>query len=117
MTPLIAQAEARWNGVQAGRIFIDNPGDTQASVNVIRRLEQEISSVRQSMQFNGATGALIATMGDQPSAAAQSRGVLFGLHIANLANPLLRALFFLSGLAGCVRTGRASCRERVCQYV
>src|SRR3546814_516149 len=24
MTPLIAQAEARWNGVQAGRIFIEN---------------------------------------------------------------------------------------------
>src|SRR3546814_19003675 len=41
-------------------------------------------------------------MGDHPSAAAQSRGVLFGLHIANFANPLLRALFFLSGLAGCV---------------
>src|SRR3546814_17925324 len=40
MTPLIAQAEARWNGVQAGRIFLDTPGDTQASVNVIRRLEQ-----------------------------------------------------------------------------
>src|SRR3546814_11482106 len=74
MTPLIAQAEARWNGVQAGRIFIDNPGDTQASVNVIRRLEHELSSVRQSIPFNGAPGQPNPTMGEHTTATPPSRG-------------------------------------------
>ncbi|HWK70084.1 MAG TPA: PepSY-associated TM helix domain-containing protein [Burkholderiaceae bacterium] len=102
MAPLVAQAEKHWNGGHAGRVFIDNPGDAKSSVNVIRLPEKELSYVRQSMQFDGSTGALIATMGDTSSAAAQARGVLFGLHVANFANPLLRTLFFVSGLMGCV---------------
>ncbi|MFT0545939.1 PepSY-associated TM helix domain-containing protein [Allopusillimonas ginsengisoli] len=102
IAPLITKAQAHWHGGQAGRVFIDHPGDAMASINVIRSLEKGISSVRQSVQFNGATGALIATIGDDPSTAAASRGVLFGLHVANFANPLLRVLFFLSGLAGCI---------------
>jgi hypothetical protein len=37
----------------------------------------------------------------------QTRGVMYGLHVGRFADPLLRALFFLSGLAGCamVATG------------
>src|SRR3546814_16460513 len=69
MTPLIAQAEARWNGVQAGRIFIDNPGATQASVNVIRRLQHAIPSVRHSVHITGPTGAPITPKGDHPNPA------------------------------------------------
>lgn len=107
LLPLIAQAEKHWNDGQVGRLFINNPGDAHATVNIIREPEKKLSSVRQSMQFDGVSGALLMTIGDQPSGAIDSRGVLFGLHMANFAGPLLRTLFFLCGLAGCamVATG------------
>jgi hypothetical protein len=54
------------------------------------------------MVSKGTTGQLISSSGDAPGAAVQTRGVLYGLHIGRSADPLLRALFFLSGLAGCV---------------
>jgi uncharacterized iron-regulated membrane protein len=102
MAPLVAQAEEHWNGGHVGRIYIDNPGDAGASVNLIRLPEKDVSYVRQSMQFDGPTGILRGTIGDASSAAAETRGVLFGLHVANFANPLLRTLFFISGLMGCL---------------
>ena len=53
------------------------------------------------MSFNGSTGALLSVRGDDAPAAA-TRGVVYGLHIARFAEPWLRALFFVSGLAGCI---------------
>jgi hypothetical protein len=107
LSPLLAQAERHWDGGQVGRVFINNPGDAHATVNLIRQPERKLSSTRQAMQFDGVSGALLTTTGDQPSGASESRGVLFGLHVANFASPILRTLFFLCGLAGCamVATG------------
>lgn len=107
LQPLMTQAERHWGGGQVGRIFINNPGDAHATINIIRKPERKLSSTRQSMQFDGVSGAVLMTIGDQQSGAIESRGVLFGLHVANFAGPLLRTLFFLCGLAGCamVATG------------
>lgn len=59
------------------------------------------------MTFNGVTGALLSDPARHSGAAVQTRGVLYGLHAGRFADPLVRALFFLSGLAGCamVATG------------
>ncbi|MES2026382.1 MAG: PepSY-associated TM helix domain-containing protein [Pseudomonadota bacterium] len=107
IAPLLAQAEKHWNGGQASRITINNPGDANATIQVTREPEKKLSHSQQSMQFDGVTGAYLSAIGDKESAAAETRGVLFGLHVANFANPLLRTLFFLCGLAGCamVATG------------
>lgn len=107
IAPLLAQAEKHWNGGQAGRITINNPGDANATIQVTREPEKKLSISRQSMQFDGVNGTFLSAIGDEESAAAETRGVLFGLHVANFANPLLRTLFFLCGLAGCamVATG------------
>jgi uncharacterized iron-regulated membrane protein len=101
IAPLMAQAERQWDGGQVGRITINNPGDANATIQVAREQKKKLSHLRQSMQFDGTTGALISTMGDDVSGAAESRGVLFGLHVAEFANSLVRTLFFLCGLAGC----------------
>jgi uncharacterized iron-regulated membrane protein len=107
LEPLMAQAGQHWKGGKIGRLIINNPGDTNASVQITREQEKRLSHSRQSMQFDGVSGALIATAGDEESAAAETRGVLYGLHVAEFAHPLLRTLFFLCGLAGCamVATG------------
>lgn len=105
--PLIEQAERHWGGRAAGGFSVSNPNDANARISVTRAATRELSSKQPAMQFDGASGALLAQAGDTPSAAAATHGVMYGLHIARFAGPLLRGLFFLSGLAGCamVATG------------
>ncbi|MFC7286525.1 PepSY-associated TM helix domain-containing protein [Herminiimonas glaciei] len=105
--PMLVQAEKHWNGGQVSRVTINNPGDANATIQVTREPETKLSNTRQSMQFDGVSGAFISSIGDETSTAVEARGVLYGLHVADFANPLLRTLFFLCGLAGCamVATG------------
>ncbi|MDQ0043261.1 PepSY-associated TM helix domain-containing protein [Variovorax boronicumulans] len=102
IAPMVAAASSHWNGAPVGRITVHFPNDANAVVSIARAGTQRLSSDQPSMQFNGVTGAQIGTFGDVPKAAAETRGVLYGLHIGRFADPLLRALFFLSGLAGCL---------------
>ncbi|WP_082552091.1 PepSY domain-containing protein [Massilia sp. Root351] len=105
--PIVEQAESHWGGRAAGGISVTSPNDANARISVTRAAGRELSSKQPAMQFDGASGALLAQAGDDPSGAAATHGVMYGLHIARFAGPLLRAFFFISGLAGCamVATG------------
>ncbi|HWU98501.1 MAG TPA: PepSY-associated TM helix domain-containing protein [Oxalicibacterium sp.] len=107
IAPLLAQAAQHWNGGQADRITVNHPGDANATIVVTRQYEKRLSYLRPSMRFNGVNGALISSSGDEVNGAAETRGVLYGLHMGHFSNPLLRMLFFICGLAGCamVATG------------
>ncbi|MDP9899778.1 PepSY-associated TM helix domain-containing protein [Variovorax ginsengisoli] len=102
VAPMLAQASAHWDGAAVGRIVVHQPNDAHAVVSLTRAEGPQLSAEQPTMQFNGATGALIGAFGDVPQPVAQTRGVLYGLHIGRFGNPLVRALFFLSGLAGCL---------------
>ncbi|MDQ0073330.1 putative iron-regulated membrane protein [Variovorax boronicumulans] len=102
IAPMVAAASSHWNGAPVGRITVHVPNDANAVVSIARAGTERLSYDQPSMQFNGVTGAQIGTFGDMPKAAAEARGVLYGLHIGRFADPLLRGLFFLSGLAGCL---------------
>jgi len=104
--PLVRQAEQKW-GAQVGLVSVNLPGDANATVTLRRAGGRDMSSKQPTMEFDGVSGKLLATYGDDPGGASSTHGVMVGLHIANFASPLLRALFFLSGLAGCamVATG------------
>lgn len=106
IAPMVEQAERQWKGAAAS-IAINHPGDANATISVTRQYYRHLSYLRPSMQFDGVTGELIASHGDAVSGAAETRGVLYGLHMAHFSDPLLRFLFFLCGLAGCamVATG------------
>lgn len=54
------------------------------------------------MTFDGTSGQLLGRAGEDIAPASDTRGVLYGLHIGRFAHPLLRWLFFVSGVAGCV---------------
>ena len=103
--PLLAQAQARW-GQPAGRITVFNPMDANAVIELRPIDERRISLNGPTMTFQGSSGVLLSERADDAPAAA-TRGVLYGLHVARFAEPWLRALFFVSGLAGCamVATG------------
>ncbi|WP_411884735.1 PepSY-associated TM helix domain-containing protein [Polaromonas sp. YR568] len=100
--PLVAQATARWNGAPVGRITVNNPNDAAATLILSRREGQDMSSSQPALMFNAATGELLSEVGEERGAAVTTRSVLYGLHLGRFADPLLRALFFISGLAGCV---------------
>lgn len=103
--PMVAQAVAHWQGTAPGRITVNLPNDANATVVMTRQGENTVSHKQPVMRFNGATGELLGTLGDEPSGAMTTHGVLYGLHVANFATPLIRPLFFLCGLAGCAMVG------------
>ena len=105
--PMVEQARAHWGGAAVGRITVNNPNDANATIGLTRQEGHDMSSSQPGMVFSGTTGQLLSVAGDTEGAAAQTRGVMYGLHIGRFANPLLRGLFFVCGLAGCamVATG------------
>ncbi|MBB5607936.1 MULTISPECIES: PepSY domain-containing protein [unclassified Janthinobacterium] len=104
--PLVRQAEQHW-GSKVERISVNHPGDANAIITLSRAAGRDMSSKQPSMDFDGVSGKLLSTNGDELPGASATHGVMYGLHIAHFGGPLLRALFFLSGLAGCamVATG------------
>jgi uncharacterized iron-regulated membrane protein len=106
--PMLAQTAARWDGDEPGRITITLPGDPNGTIMFTRDNGGRISATSSdTMTFSAASGAMLSETRDEARPAVQTRGVLYGLHAATFAQPLLRALFFLSALAGCamVATG------------
>lgn len=105
--PLVARASSTWHGAAIGRVVVNLPGDANATVTVTQQEGHGISNDLPTITFNGVTGAMVSDPAKQSGAAVQTRGVLYGLHVGRFADPLVRALFFLSGLAGCamVETG------------
>ncbi|SDG77979.1 MULTISPECIES: PepSY domain-containing protein [unclassified Duganella] len=106
LAPLVAQASQQWNGAPVGRIAVSLAGDSNATVTVTQQEGGGLNSSLPTLTFDGVTGKLL-TEADKSGAAVETRGVMVGLHIGRFASPLLRGLFFLSGLAGCamVATG------------
>lgn len=113
LAPLLALATRQWrNGTatapaqQAAHIRIDYPGDANARITIVRQPGSQLSNREPAMVFNGVNGEIIAGS-SEVGAASPIFGSFYGLHLAHFANPALRALFFLCGLAGCamVATG------------
>lgn len=104
--PLVRQAERQWGG-KVERISVNAPGDAHAVITLSRSSGRDMSTRQPSMDFDGVTGKLLSSNGETLPGAAATQGVMVGLHVAHFGGPLLRALFFLSGLAGCamVATG------------
>ena len=102
ITPLMAQAQQRWGEGSIGRITVSNPGDAVATITLSRRADQDMSSSQPTLVFKGSNGQLLSEVGGDRGAVITTRSVLYGLHLGRFADPLLRALFFVSGLAGCV---------------
>lgn len=107
LQPLLAQATAAWGEGGVGRIVVSHPKQTNAAVALYRRDGKQMSVDQPAMVFDGVTGALVSPPEQAAAPAAQTQGVMIGLHAARFSSAALRALFFVAGLAGCamVATG------------
>lgn len=97
--PMFDLAGRRWNGAAVGFVNTVNPGDANARVSLVRSSTERMASRGEALVFDGANGALIAPVANT-GVAAQTESVMIGLHAGRYAGPLLRWLYFLSGLAG-----------------
>lgn len=103
VAPLVAKAERMW-GVGAGSVRVLNPGDRTAQVIVSTAPDAGMSVRQRSLTFDGVTGKLVSAH-DPSGAASATEGTMIGLHAGRFASGVLRALYFFSGVAGCVMIG------------
>nr|WP_289851827.1 PepSY-associated TM helix domain-containing protein [Marinobacter salexigens] len=100
LTGLIAKAEDQWGKGRIRNIDIRHPGDRNARVIIHENIEKSLASAAGLMVFNGVSGELLRMVPKEPSAAKGARDLFIGLHEGLFAGPVLRWLYFFSGLLG-----------------
>ncbi|SAL85655.1 membrane protein [Caballeronia arvi] len=101
---MVREAQARWGRDKVGRVTVTNPGDITARVAVSRGEALRVSMSPQYMLFDGVTGKLIDVK-DGVGAAAETRGVLYALHLGRFSDLQSRWLYFIVSLAGTAMVG------------
>ncbi|WP_277186936.1 PepSY domain-containing protein [Caballeronia sp. BR00000012568055] len=101
---MVREAQARWGRDNVGRVTITLPGDANARVAVSRGESARVSMSPQYMLFDGVTGKLIEVK-DRVGGAAETRGVLYALHLGRFSDLQLRWLYFIVSLAGTAMVG------------
>ena len=101
---MVRQAQARWGPHNVNRVTIANPGDAASRVSVSRGDEGRASMSPQYMLFEGSTGRLLETK-DRVGPAAETRGVMYALHLGRFGDGVTRWLYFLVSLAGTAMVG------------
>ncbi|MCH7343806.1 PepSY domain-containing protein [Pelomonas sp. CA6] len=102
---MVARAQARWaaRGMagEVGFLSIQHVGDANSYVSIYRAGTDRIALTGQGLHFKASTGELLRE--DPPSTAvARVNEFLTGLHLQHFRHWLLRWLYVLGGLAGCV---------------
>jgi uncharacterized iron-regulated membrane protein len=102
--PMVRAAHERWGVNNVGRVTITNPGDASARVAVARGEAGRPSMSPQYLLFEGSTGKLLEVR-DTVGTAAETRGVLYALHLGRFSDLETRWLYFLVSLAGTAMVG------------
>lgn len=102
---MVAEAQRRWaaRGVagDVGFLSVRYPGDVNGYVSVYRAGTDRIATTSDGVHFKASTGELLRE--DPPvSAVARINEFLAGLHLQHFRHWLLRWLYVLGGLTGCV---------------
>ncbi|KAA0682491.1 PepSY domain-containing protein [Roseomonas genomospecies 6] len=101
---MVRQAQERWGRDNVGRVTATHPGDAASRVAVSRGDGGRVSMSPQYLEFEGATGKLLAVH-EGVGAAAETRGVLYALHLGRFSDSVTRWLYFLVSLAGTAMVG------------
>lgn len=105
LDPLLKQALEQWPGGHAQRLVVNNPGDVNASVHVMRHSADRVArDLGSTVSFNGVTGQPLAASPEQSLPMAIG-GSFYGLHMGLFAGPVLRWLYFICGLASTAMIG------------
>jgi uncharacterized iron-regulated membrane protein len=102
---MVVEAKRRWQARgmpgEVGFLFIDLLGDKNGYVSVFRAGSDRVALVGQGVHFEAATGRVLRE-DPPPTAVTGINEFLTGLHLQHFEHWLLRWLYVLGGLAGCV---------------
>ncbi|WP_455179441.1 PepSY-associated TM helix domain-containing protein [Azospirillum melinis] len=101
---MVRQAQERWGQDAVGRVTATNSSDSTARVAVARGETGRVSMSPQYMLFDGPTGRLLETR-EGVGTAAETRGVLYALHLGRFSDTVTRWLYFLVSLMGTAMVG------------
>lgn len=101
---MVREGEARWGRDNVASVLVMNAGDANARVVVARGAVARVSTSPQYLLFDGASGKLL-DVEERVGAAAQTRGVLYALHMGRFGDLQLRWLYFIVSLAGTAMVG------------
>nr|WP_256737471.1 PepSY-associated TM helix domain-containing protein [Pseudomonas sp. dw_358] len=98
---LVEQARQQWGSGHLQRLELASPGTANARLQLVRDTDDQLSSRPRRLTVDAADATLIEEAA--PSGPARKvYSLLYGLHMAHFADPLLRGLLFFSGLGGCL---------------
>jgi len=97
--PLVARAEAQWGAGQVARVSVQQPQAPDADVQVVRAAGSRIAG-SDRLRFDARTGQPLPPR-PEDGAARETQDVMLALHEGRFAGPVLRWLYFASGLLGC----------------
>ncbi len=101
---MVRQAQARWGTYNVARVSATHPGDAASRVSISRGEPGRASMSPQYMLFEGASGKLLEVK-DKVGPAAETRGVLYALHLGRFSDSVTRWLYFAVSLAGTAMVG------------
>ena len=101
---MVRQAQARWGRDNIATVTVTNPNDTASRVSIARGEEGRVSISPQYLLFEGSSGKLLEAH-DHVGPAAETRGVLYALHLGRFSDTATRWLYFLVSLAGTAMVG------------
>lgn len=104
LSSIVAQGERRWGERNVRYLDILNPGDQNARVIIGNEWQTPIRRPK-TMTFDGVNGALLRTNDGIYSSSLAVRDVMLGLHEGLFAGPVLRWVYFVSGLMGTAMIG------------
>jgi uncharacterized iron-regulated membrane protein len=105
---MVLEAKRRWAARdmagEVGWLTVTHVGDANAYVSIYRAGSDRVSLVGQGVHFAGPTGRVIYEE-PPPNAVSRINEFLTGLHLQHFRHWLLRWLYVLGGLSGCVCIG------------
>ncbi|UVE16891.1 PepSY domain-containing protein [Pseudomonas sp. LS44] len=100
LNALIERSQQQWGDGQPGWVSVHHPADSSAVVDIRRYDRSRIAAYQYTLSYDAGSGELLNVQ--KPFGPGyQTYSWLAGLHMAQFGGSLVRALYFLMGLAGC----------------
>lgn len=96
---IVEQARRQWGSGHLERLEWASPGTASSRLQIIRDTSDQLAQRAQRLTLSANDAALLEV--SSPSGPARTiYSVLYGLHMAHFADPLLRGLLFVCGVGG-----------------
>ncbi len=99
---VLDQVYTKWPEADITRVIINNPNKAAATIMVLVSPGKTLRDQSPRLIFSGASGELVAQTDDELTGSKALYESLNSMHTGRLAEPLLRVLYFLGGIAGCI---------------